>query len=91
MVLITQAVLSGGDVGTQLPVIKSREPISQLDAACRREAGLGSPILMPLAFERRLAHDTLASLSGCSGSGIGFCRCGRQRYAQIFADNTYRA
>ena len=46
---------------------------------------------MPLAFERRLAHNTLASLSGCSGSEIGICRCGRQRCGQTFADNTYRA
>ena len=43
MVLITQAVHSGGDIGTQLPVIKSREPISQLDARLQAGGWAGKP------------------------------------------------
>jgi len=39
----------------------------------------------PLPFERRLAHNDLASLSGCSGTGLGFCRYDYQRGSQRFA------
>jgi hypothetical protein len=84
-VVLTQAVRSGGDTETQLPVIEPREPISEVDARLLAEGWAAKPNRDPLLFERRLAHNTLASLSGCSGTGMGFCRYDYQRGGQRFA------
>jgi hypothetical protein len=82
---LTKAVRSGGDTETQLPVIEPREPISQVDARLLAEGWVAKPDRDPIPFERRLAYNTLASLSGCSGTGMGFCRYDYQRGAQRFA------
>ena len=50
------------------------QPIETADARLR-SAGwqpAGEPGLQP--FERQLAGNDLSSLSGCSGTGAGFCR-----------------
>jgi hypothetical protein len=84
-VVLTQAVRSGGDTETQLPAIAPQEPISQVDARLLADGWVAKPDRDPLPFERRLAHNTLASLSGCSGTGMGFCRYDYQRGSQHFA------
>jgi hypothetical protein len=63
--VLTQAVRSGGDTETQLPAIEPREPISQVDSRLLAEGWVAKPDRDPIPFERRLAHNPLASLSGC--------------------------
>jgi hypothetical protein len=83
--VLTQAVRSGGDTETQLPAIEPREPISEVDARLLAEGWVAKPDRDPLPFERERAHNNLASLSACSGTGVGFCRYDYQRGSQHFA------
>ena len=80
-----QAVRSGGDEQRPPPVVAPQEPISQVDARLIEEGWVPQSDRAPLPFERRLAHNDLASLSGCSGTGLGFCRYDYQRGSQRFA------
>ncbi|MFZ9947026.1 MAG: hypothetical protein ACO3FN_08145 [Vulcanococcus sp.] len=80
-----QAVRSGGDEQLPLPVVAPQEPISQVDARLIEEGWVPQSDRTPLPFERRLAHNVLASLCGCSGTGLGFCRYDYQRGGQRFA------
>jgi hypothetical protein len=85
VVALTQAVRSGGDAQAELPVVAPQEPISQVDARLLADGWVAKPERDPLPFERRLAQNTLASLSGCSGTGMGFCRYDYQRNNHRFA------
>lgn len=80
-----QAVRSGGDEQLPLPAVSPQEPISQVDARLIEEGWVVRADRAPLPFERRLAHNNLASLSACSGTGMGFCRYDYQRGGQRFA------
>lgn len=82
---LTQAVRSGGDAKAPLPVVEPREPISKVHARLLAQGWVAQPDRDPLPLERRLARNTLASLSGCSGTGEGFCRYDYQRGGQRFA------
>lgn len=82
---LTQPMRTGGHAKAQLPVVQPREPISKVDARLLAEGWVAQPNRDPLPFEWRLARNTLASLSGCSGTGRGFCRYDYQRGGQRFA------
>jgi hypothetical protein len=85
MVALAQVVRSGGDAQTALPVIAPQEPINQVDARLLADGWVAKPDRDPLPFERERAHNNLASLSACSGTGMGFCRYDYQRGSQRFA------
>jgi hypothetical protein len=85
VVALTQAVRSGGDAQAELPVVAPQEPINQVDARLLADGWIANPDRDPLPFERQRAHNTLASLSACSGTGMGFCRYDYQRGGQRFA------
>ena len=80
-----QAVRSGGDEQLPLPAVSPQEPISQVDARLIEAGWVVRADRAPLPFERRLAHNNLASLGACSGTGMGFCRYDYQRGGQRFA------
>jgi hypothetical protein len=65
----SQAALSADE-----PSLLPQEPIEQADVRLRRQGWRPVPGLNPDPFERQLAGNRLASLSACSGTGMGFCR-----------------
>jgi hypothetical protein len=85
VVALTQAVRSGGDAQAELPVVAPQEPINQVDARLLADGWIANPDRDPRPFERQRAHNNLASLSACSGTGMGFCRYDYQRGSQHFA------
>jgi hypothetical protein len=85
VVALTQAVRSGGDAQAELPVVAPQEPINQVDARLLADGWIAKPDRDPRPFERQRAHNNLASLSACSGTGMGFCRYDYQRGSQRFA------
>jgi hypothetical protein len=50
------------------------EPITAVDARFLATGWAPQPEQEPLPFERTLSGNNLASLSACSGTGMGFCR-----------------
>ncbi len=69
----------GGDQGPgpfmALPqLLRVGQPIQEADRALRRARWIPAPAGAPLPMERTRAGNPLTSLSGCSGSGSGFCR-----------------
>ena len=72
---LTQAVRSGGDDSSSAPpALAANEPITEVDARFLAAGWVPQPEQEPLPFERKLAGNSLASLSACSGTGLGFCR-----------------
>lgn len=73
---------------SSLPLSRD-QPIETADARLRRAGWqpAGDPGLQ--AFERQLARNGLSSLSGCSGTGAGYCRYdyrrGNRRLAVVTA------
>ena len=51
-----------------------RGPIARADAALLAEGWKPKPGRKPLPFERKQSGNSLAGLSACSGTGMGFCR-----------------
>lgn len=84
---LSQAVRSGSDQPVNTPFLLPREPISTVDARLHAEGWSARPDRDPLPDERRLAGNNLASLSACSGTGLGLCRYdyeqGQQRVAVV--------
>lgn len=70
VVALTQAVRSGGDAQAELPVVAPQEPINQVDARLLADGWIANPDRDPRPFERQRAHNNLASLSACSGTGM---------------------
>jgi len=70
-VLITgsQIALSADELSLQ-----REEPIVQADQRLRGQGWKPDPSLKPDPLDRHLAGNQLASLSACSGTGLGFCR-----------------
>jgi hypothetical protein len=85
MLSLSQVVRSGVEAQAALPVIAPQEPISQVDDRLLADGWIAKPDRDPLPFERERAHNNLASLSACSGTGMGFCRYDYQRGSQRFA------
>ena len=85
--LLTPLAIPMLGVQPQVIQLKPNQPIHSADSHLKalgwRPAG--DPNLQP--FERDLAGNQLTSLSGCSGTGAGFCRYdyrrGRQRLEVI--------
>jgi len=70
---LTQAVRSGGDPA-EAPALAVNEPIAVVNARLLVAGWSPQPEQEPLPFERERAGNNLASLSACSGTGMGFCR-----------------
>lgn len=85
MLALSQVVRSGVEAQAALPVVAPQEPISQVDARLLADGWIAKPDRDPLPFERERAHNNLASLSACSGTGMGFCRYDYQRGSHRFA------
>jgi hypothetical protein len=49
-------------------------PVLVADSHLRRLGWSPAPVRQPEALDRQLAGNSLASLSDCSGTGLGFCR-----------------
>ena len=62
-----------------------RGPISRADAALLAEGWKPKPGRKPLPFERKQSGNSLAGLSACSGTGMGFCRYDYQWQHQTLA------
>ena len=75
-VLITgsQSALSADELS-----LLREEPIVQADQRLRGQGWKPDPSLKPDPLDRHLAGNQLASLSACSGTGMGFCRYDYQR------------
>ena len=84
-VLLSQVVRSGPDAPVSPPYLLLQEPITQADARLLAEGWMPTPDRQTLPFERKLAGNHLASLSACSGTGMGFCRYDYQRGKQTLA------
>ena len=82
---LTQAVRSGADAPVAAPDLAVQEPMAQADARLHADGWIPKPDREPLPFERERAGNNLASLSACSGSGMGFCRYDYQRGKQSLA------
>ena len=74
VIALTQVVRSGGGAQAEPSVVVPRKPISQANARLLAEGWIPKPDREPLPFERERAGNNLASLSACSGTGMGFCR-----------------
>ena len=85
VIALTQAVRSGGEDQHDLPVLAPQQPIARADARLLADGWIPKPDREPLPYERERAANNLASLSGCSGTGVGFCRYDYQRAGQRFA------
>jgi hypothetical protein len=85
LLAIAQVVRSRSEALPGLPVVTPQEPINQVDARLRADGWIAKPDRDPFPFERERAHNNLASLSACSGTGMGFCRYDYQRGGQRFA------
>ncbi len=85
--LLTPLAIPMLGVQPQVIQLKPNQPILSADAQLKAQGWrpAGEPGLQP--FERELAGNQLPSLSGCSGTGAGFCRYdyrrGRQRLEVI--------
>lgn len=82
---VTQAVGSGGVESARPPQLAMNEPITEVDARFRAAGWVPHPDREPLPIERKLAGNNLASLSACSGTGMGLCRYDYRRGHQQFA------
>lgn len=82
---LAQVVRSGGDDSAGLPVLTAHEPIAQVNARLLAAGWTARPEQDPLPLERQLAGNNLASLSACSGTGMGFCRYDYQQGHQRFS------
>ena len=82
---LAQVVRSGGGSQTVLPVVAPHEPIKTVDARLLADGWIANPDRDPLPVERERSRNNLSSLSGCSGTGMGFCRYDYQRRSQHFA------
>ena len=72
---LSQAVLSGDDATNGAPpALSVNEPIAKVDGRFLAAGWRPQPAQNPLPFERRLAGNSLDSLSSCSGTGLGLCR-----------------
>jgi len=80
--VLSQAVRSGPEAPSNPPLLLLQEPVTQVDARLLGEGWRPQPDRQPLPFERELAGNQLASLSSCSGTGMGFCRYDYQRGKQ---------
>lgn len=56
-------------------------PVLVADSHLRRLGWSPAPVRQPEALDRQLAGNSLASLSDCSGTGLGFCRYDYRRAA----------
>lgn len=56
-------------------------PVLAADSHLRRLGWSPAPVRQPDALDRQLAGNSLASLSDCSGTGLGFCRYDYRRAA----------
>ena len=74
MLLLAAMALPVRRAQPQVPLLKPNQSIMGADAQLRAQGWepAGDPKLQ--AFERDLAGNRLTSLSGCSGTGAGFCR-----------------
>ena len=84
-VVLSQAVRSGPDAPASPSLLVVQEPVTQADARLLAAGWTAKPDRQPLPFERELAGNHLASLSACSGTGMGFCRYDYQRGIQTLA------
>lgn len=81
---LTQSVRSGGD-SAEAPALAANEPIAVVNARLLAAGWSPQPEQEPLPFERERAGNNLASLSACSGTGMGFCRYDYQKGKQMLA------
>jgi hypothetical protein len=79
VIALTQVVRSGGGAQAEPSVVGPREPIDQANARLLADGWIPKPDREPLPFERERAGINLASLSACSGTGMGFCSYDYQR------------
>ena len=90
--LLTPLAIPMLGVQPQVIQLKPNQPILSADAQLKAQGWrpAGEPGLQP--FERELAGNQLPSLSGCSGTGAGFCRYdyrrGPQQLSVITIPNT---
>ena len=82
---LTQSVRSGAALSSSPPTLVVQEPIARAHARLQAEGWAANPERQPLPFERERAGNQLASLSGCSGTGMGFCRYDYKRGRQGLA------
>lgn len=79
VIALMQVVRSGGGAQAEPSVVGPREPIDQANARLLADGWIPKPDREPLPFERERAGNNLASLSACSGTGMGLCRYDYQR------------
>ena len=74
VLLLTALAIPMRGVQPQVLQLKPNQPILSADAQLKAQGWepAGDPALQE--FERDLAGNRLLSLSGCSGTGAGFCR-----------------
>ena len=83
-IALTQAVRSDGD-SAEAPALAVNEPIAVVNARLLAAGWSPQAEQEPLPFERERTGNNLASLSACSGTGMGFCRYDYRRGHQQLA------
>lgn len=64
------------------PQLSQRQTILEANRYLLADGWIPAPMQIPSEAERRWASVPLSSLSGCSGTGIGYCRFDYQRNRQ---------
>ncbi len=84
---VAMAQQRSGDPLALATLLRVGQPILESDRRLLQLGWRPSPASAPAALDRERSGSTLASLSGCSGTGAGFCRFdyrrGRARLAVI--------
>ncbi|WP_398336825.1 hypothetical protein [Vulcanococcus sp.] len=82
VLLLTALAIPMRGVQPQVLLLKPNQPIVAADAQLRSQGWAPAGDATLQAFERELAGNRLTSLSGCSGTGAGFCRYDYRRGGQ---------
>jgi hypothetical protein len=79
--LLTGSAPAGPSPPALASLLQVGWPVLVADSHLRRLGWSPAPVRQPDALDRQLAGNSLASLSDCSGTGLGFCRYDYRRAA----------
>lgn len=79
--LLTGSAPAGPSPPALADLLQVGWPVLVADSHLRRLGWSPAPVRQPEALDRQLAGNSLASLSDCSGTGLGFCRYDYRRAA----------
>lgn len=79
--LLTGSAPAGPSPPAPAGLLQVGWPVLVADSHLRRLGWSPAPVRQPDALDRQLAGNSLASLSDCSGTGLGFCRYDYRRAA----------